>query len=94
MHPSLSADAATYKAIMAWGNNTADAWYHPVTRAEFTGLGSLRAGDTIDFILDGVSQPVQVVNIGAIYNFPLMKQLYGEVNVPVKFDRYIYVRKV
>jgi len=53
-----------YTSILEWGQNSSDEWYHPVSRSQFTqGLHLVKAGDVIEFILDGVSSNVQLVEV-------------------------------
>ena len=90
---SLSADIESYNAILAWGQNTVSDWFHPVTRGEFVqGLESVKVGDIIQFILDGTARPVQVVSTGANYEYSHLKHLYGDVNLPLRFERVIRVK--
>ena len=92
---SLFADTETYRAILAWGQNTASDWFHPVTRGEFVqGLESVKVGDIIQFVLNGTAMPVQVVSTGANYEYSHLKHLYGEVNLPLRFERVLRVRAV
>jgi hypothetical protein len=90
---SLSADTKTYNAILAWGQNTLNDWFHPVTRGEFVqGLESVKVGDIIQFILDGTARPVQVVSTGANYEYSHLKHLYGDVDLQQRFERVIRVK--
>ena len=62
----ISIDAASYAVILAWGQNNAADWFHPVTRGEFVqGIESLKVGDIVPFVVDGVSKQVKVVSTGA-----------------------------
>jgi len=96
MPPALYATRDTYAQVLQWGQNSSDEWYHPVSRSQFTqGLYLLKAGDTIEFILDGVSNEVQVVEVGTIYEYPLLKHVNGEFNLMnLRVDRVIRVKRV
>lgn len=92
---SLFADTETYSAILAWGQNTASDWFHPVTRGEFVqGLESVKVGDIIQFVLNGTAMSVEVVSTGANYEYSHLKHLYGDVNLPLRFERVFRVRAV
>lgn len=93
--PALYATTETYASILAWGQNNSTEWYHPVSRAQFTGLSGMKVGDTVEFILDGVSKPVQVLEIGEIYEYPLLKHKNGEFTLSeMRADRVVRVRAV
>lgn len=86
----ISIDANSYAVILAWGQNSAADWFHPVTRGEFVqGLESLKVGDIVPFLLDGVSKQVKVVSTGANYEYSHLKHLYGDVNLPQRFERVL-----
>jgi len=97
MSNTLYASAETYSKILAWGEglNTSDEWYHPISRHQFAqGLTSLKVGDTIPFILDGVSTLVRVLDIGTIYDYPKMRHVNGDFHIPtLVVDRVIRVRR-
>ena len=89
----ISIDANSYAVILAWGQNTAADWFHPVTRGEFVqGLESLKVGDTFAFTVDGVSKQVKVVSTGANYEYSHLKHLYGDVDLPQRFERVLRLR--
>ena len=96
MPNTLYADSERYKKIMAWGQNNSDEWYHPVARHEFArGLTTLKVGDTIPFKLDDISQPVKVLDIGTIYDFPKLRHANGDFHISsLLVDRVILVRRV
>ena len=96
MPGALYATNDTYTRILEWGQNSFDEWYHPVSRSEFANsLYLVNAGDTIEFILDGVSIRVQVLEIGEIYDYPLLKHVNGEFNLThMRADRVIRIKRV
>lgn len=96
MSRALYASKEEYANILEWGQNSSDEWYHPVSRSQFTkGLASVKAGDTIEFILDGISKEVQVVEIGNIYDYPLLKHINGEFSLSgMRADRVIRVKLI
>ena len=96
MSNTLYASAETYKKILAWGQNTSDEWYHPVARHQFAqGLTGVKVGDTITFNLDGLFQPVEVLDIGTIYGFSKMKHVNGDFHISTLLvDRVIRVKRV
>ena len=96
MPPTLYATNDEYAQILQWGKNTSDEWYHPVSRSQFAqGLNSVNAGDTIKFALDGVSKNVQVVEIGHIYDYPLLRHVNGEFHLMnMRVDRVIRVKRI
>lgn len=85
-----------YTSILEWGQNSSDEWYHPVSRSQFTqGLHLVKGGDIIEFILDGVSSNVQVVEVGTIYEYPLLRHANGDFNLThMRADRVIRVKRV
>ena len=96
MSMALYANKEEYACILEWGQNSSDEWYHPVSRSQFTmGLSSIKPGDTIEFILDGVSTGVQVVEVGNIYDYPLLKHINGEFSLTgMRADRVIRVKRI
>ena len=96
MSRALYATKEEYERILEWGQNSSDEWHHPVSRSQFTkGLTSIKAGDTIEFILDGVSSGVQVVEIGNIYDYPLLKHVNGDFSLTgMRADRVIRVKRI
>ena len=71
-----------YEHILSWGENSLEEWYHPVSRSQFTnGLSSVKAGDTLDFSLDGIEKKVQVVEVGNIYDYHLLKHKHGDFHI-------------
>ena len=85
-----------YERILGWGKNTSEEWYHPVSRSQFTrGFNSVNPGDTIEFVLDGISRNVQVVEVGTIYDYPLLKHVNGDFHISdLVVDRVIRVRLI
>lgn len=96
MSMALYASKEEYANILEWGQNSSDEWYHPVSRSQFTkGLASIKAGNTIEFILDGVLTGVQVVEVGNIYDYPLLKHVNGEFSLSgMRADRVIRVKRI
>lgn len=96
MPPTLYASNDEYAQILQWGKNSSDEWYHPVSRSQFTqGLYLVNEGDTIEFVLNGVSNNVQVVEVGHIYDYPLFKHINGEFNLMnMRVDRVIRVKRI
>ena len=90
----LQATKESYSKILAWGENNMNEWYHPVSRAQFAqGLSSLNPGDSVEFVLEGVSRTVQVVSVGKIYEYPLMRHVNGDFPISsLHVDRVILVR--
>jgi len=93
MPRTLYSTKDAFKKILAWGQNTLDQWYHPVSRPEFTGLSSVKAGDVIQCVVDGMSNDVKIVKIGEIYEYPLLKHLNGDFD-HMRADRVILVTRV
>ena len=96
MASALYTNKDDYAHILEWGQNSSDEWYHPVSRSQFTqGLHLVKAGDVIEFILDGVSSNVQVVEVGTIYEYPLLKHANGDFNImTMRVDRVIHIKRV
>ncbi len=96
MSRALYASKEEYACILEWGQNSSNEWYHPISRSQFTkGLASIKPGDTIEFILDGVSTGVEVVEVGNIYDYPLLKHVNGEFSLTsMRADRIIRVKRV
>jgi hypothetical protein len=92
MPRTLYSTKDSFKKILAWGQNTVDQWYHPVSRPDFTQLHSVKAGDVIQHIIDGVSNDVKVEKVGEIYEYPLMKHIHGDFGM--RADRVILVKRV
>lgn len=92
MPRTLYSTKDSFKKILAWGQNTVNEWYHPVSRSEFTGLHSVKTGDAIDCVVDGVSNGVRVVRVGEIYEYPLMKHVHGDFGT--RADRVILVTRI
>ncbi len=97
MPRTLYSTKDAFKKILAWGQNTVDQWYHPVSRPEFTALSSqsgqrLSAGDVIQHVVDGVSTGVKVEKVGEIYEYPRMKHVYGDFGT--RADRVILVTRI
>lgn len=95
MPRTLYSTKDAFKKILAWGQNTVDQWYHPVSRPEFTALSSqsgqrLSAGDVIQHVVDGVSNDVKV-GLGE-GEYPRMKHVHGEFGM--RSDRVILVKRV
>jgi len=89
--PTLYATKESYPRILEWGQNTSEEWYHPVSRSQFQSLSSIKEGDIIEFVLDSVSKDVQVLEIGNIYDYPLLKHVNGDFKVGFLVDRVIRV---
>ena len=96
MNPILYADNETYEKILAWGDNNRDEWYHPLSRSDLTrGFNTLKAGDYIDFILDGVSSKVQVVSSISSSVYGKLKHVRGEFSLcSMKVSVVLCVRRV
>lgn len=84
----------SYTTILAWGQNSLKEWDHPISRSQFAdGLHAIKAGERIEFILDGHATTVEVVRVGEIYEYPLLKHRYGEFSLSdMKVDRVIRVK--
>jgi len=96
MVTALCATKETYSRILAWGQNNVDEWYHPFSRSQYAqGLSKLTVGNTVEFILDGVSNQVRVLTVGEIYTYPLLKKTNGDFNIPDMYvDRVIHVKRI
>jgi hypothetical protein len=92
MPRTLYSTKDAFKKILAWGQNTVNEWYHPVSRSEFTGLSSVKAGDVIDCVVDGVSTGTKVVRVGEIHEYPLLKHVYGDFGD--RADRVIRLTRI
>ena len=92
MPRTLYSTKDAFKKILAWGQNTVDQWYHPVSRSEFTGLHSVKAGDAIDCIVDGVSTGAKVVRVGEIHEYPQLKHVHGDFGT--RADRVIHLTRI
>ena len=94
MPKTLYATKESYEHILRWGQNSTDEWYHPVSRSQFAqGLHSVNVGDQIEFILDGLTRGIQVLEIGTIYDYPLLKHVNGDFNISnLLVDRVIRVK--
>jgi hypothetical protein len=91
----LYATKESYSRILEWGVNTSAEWYHPVSRSQFQSLISINKGDVIEFVLDGVSKKVEVLEIGTIYDYPLLKHMNGDFNLSdLLVERVIRVKRV
>lgn len=88
---TLYATKESYSRILEWGVNTSEEWYHPVSRSQFQRLSSVKQGDIIEFVLDGLSKGVQVLEIGNIYDYYLLKHTNGDFKVGFLVDRVIRV---
>jgi len=93
MPRTLYSTKDTFKKILEWGQNTANEWYHPVSRSEFTRLHSVKAGDLIECVVDGLSTGVKVEKVGEIYEYPLLKHVNGDFH-GVRADRIIHVTRI
>ena len=91
---TLYATKESYSRILEWGQNTCQEWYHPVSRSQFQNLSSLKAGDLIEFVLDGVSNGVQVLEVGTLYDYPLLKHVNGDFKVDLLVERVVRVKRV
>lgn len=90
---TLYATKESYSRILEWGQNTYQEWYHPVSRSQFQNLSSLKAGDLIEFVLDGVSNGVQVLEVGTLYDYPLLKHVNGDFKVDLLVERVVRVKR-
>ena len=95
MSSALYSTKDTYEQILQWGQNSSDEWYHPVSRSQFTRLSTIKVGDIIPFILDGVSNNIQVVEVGNIFDYPLLRHTNGDFNlINMRVDRVIRVKRI
>jgi hypothetical protein len=95
MSKSLYANKETYSRILEWGQNTSDEWYHPISRSQYQSLTTVKEGDTIEFALDDVSSEVQVLEVGKIYEYPLLRHINGEFKINhLLVDRVIRVKRL
>ena len=92
MPRTLYSTKDSFSKILSWGQNTINEWYHPVSRSEFTGLSSVKAGDVIQHIIDGVSNDVKVITVGEIFEYPRMKHIHGDFGT--RADRVILVTRI
>lgn len=92
MPRTLYSTKDSFKKILAWGQNTVNEWYHPVSRTDFTQLHSVKAGDVIQHIIDGMSNDVKVINVGEIFEYPHMKHVHGDFGT--RADRLILVSRI
>jgi phosphoribosylformylglycinamidine (FGAM) synthase PurS component len=83
--PTLYATKESYPRILEWGQNTAEEWYHPVSRRQFHSLSSVKKGDIIEFVLDGLSKEVQVLEVGKMCEYYLLKHVNGDFKMPDTF---------
>ena len=92
----LQATKESYSKILAWGDNNTNEWYHPVSRAQFAqGLSSLNPGDSVEFVLEGVSRSVEVVSICNIYEYPLLRHVNGDFQISSLYvERVIRVKLI
>lgn len=93
MPRTLYSTKDTFKKILAWGQNTVNEWYHPVSRSEFTSLHSVKAGDVIECVIDGMSKGVTVEKVGEIHEYPLLKHVHGDFT-DMRADRVILVKRM
>jgi len=93
MPRTLYSTKDTFAKILAWGQNTVNEWYHPVSRSEFTRLHSVKAGDVIDCMVDGLSIEVKVEKVGKIHEYPLFKHVHGDFS-DLRADRLIQVKRM
>ena len=84
MH-TLYATKESYSRILEWGQNTSEEWYHPVSRRQFQSLSSVKKGDIIEFVLDGVSKDLQVLEVGKMCEYYLLKHVNGDFKMPDTF---------
>lgn len=95
MPNTLYATKENYARILEWGQNTAEKWYHPVSRAQFQKIHTVKVGDVIEFNYDGLSRGVKVLEIGEVYDYPIMKHVNGEFKIPeIRVERTILVKAV
>ena len=95
MPSTLYVTKESYSRILEWGQNTSEEWYHPVSRSQFQILSSIHEGDIIECVIDGLSKGVQVLEIGTIYGYPLLKHVNGDFKISdLLVDRVIHVKRV
>lgn len=95
MSGKLYATKESYSRILEWGQNNSDEWYHPISRSQYQSLTSVNEGDTIEFYLDGVCTPVQVLEVGKIYEYPLLRHINGEFRIyNLMVDRVFRVKRL
>jgi uncharacterized protein YkvS len=93
MAKTLYATKEGYEKILQWGQNTTEQWYHPVSRGQFQALHTVKVGDIIEFIYDGLSRGVEVLEIGEVYDYPAMKNINGDFKIPeMRVERVILVK--
>jgi hypothetical protein len=80
--PTLYATKESYPRILEWGQNTTEEWYHPVSRSQFHSLSSVKEGDIIEFVLDGLSKEVKVLEVGKMCEYYLLKHVNGDFKMP------------
>lgn len=83
--PTLYATKESYSRILEWGQNTSEEWYHPVSRSQFQSLSSVKQGDIIEFVLDGVPKDIQVLEVGKMCEYYLLKHVNGDFKMPDTF---------
>lgn len=93
MEKTLYATKENYERILEWGTNTTEQWYHPISRGQFQKLHTVKAGDIIEFMYDGLSRGVQVLDVGEVYDYPGMKNIYGDFKIPeMRVERVMLVK--
>ena len=93
MANTLYATKENYERILEWGQNTSEQWYHPVSRGQFQKLHTVKAGDIIEFMYDGLCRGVKVLEVGEVYDYPAMKKVNGDFKIPeMRVERVILVK--
>lgn len=93
MPNTLYATKENYQRILEWGQNNSEQWYHPLSRAQFYKVHTIKVGDIIEFICDGLSRGVEVVEVGEIYDYQTLKHMNGDFKIPeMKVERVLLVR--
>jgi hypothetical protein len=92
---TLYATKESFSRILEWGQNTPEEWYHPVSRSQFQSLSSIKEGDRIEFVLDGVSMGVEVLEYVTMYDYPLLKHVNGDFKISdLLAERVVRVKRV
>jgi len=90
---TLYATKENYARILEWGQNTEEKWYHPVSRGQFQNIYNVKVGDIIEFIYDGLSRGVEVLEVGEVYDYPALKYVNGDFKIPeIRVERVILVK--
>jgi hypothetical protein len=94
--PKIFADSTTWPAIMNYGQNTPEDWYHPLTKHQYKTLRNLTYGDAIQLCFKGsLPIPLVVVNLGDDTAMNHLTSLFGTFQSPGwNFTHVIRVKKV